>query len=113
MMADIPAKHGALTPMILTITDKGETLQVSDVQRWIDERKALLRDARNRMQDWNGKPVSLYKHYGSLIRISQRLAEIKVIFDQFNAERARRADANIIALAAYFSDPETMAGIDD
>lgn len=111
-MAETP-KPGALKPMRLTVVDKGETLQISDVQRWVDERKILLRDARQRMQDWNGKPSSLYKQHGNLVRIAQRLAEIKAIFDQFKAERDRRANDNIIALVAYFSDPETMAGIDD
>lgn len=106
-------KPWALKPMVVTITDKGETFQVADVQRWIDERKALLRRAREIMTAYNGKPESLYRHYGRLIGITSRLAEIKQIFDTFTCERARHADANIAVLVAYFSDPETMEGIDD
>lgn len=110
-MAD--EKPWALKPMVVTITDKGETFQVTDVQRWIDERKTLLRRVREIMTDYNGKPESLYRHYGTLVSITSRLAEIKQIFDTFTRERTRHADANIAALVAFFSDPKTMEGIDD
>ncbi len=110
-MADV--KPWSMRPMVVTVTDKGETFQVADVQRWIDERKQLLRRAREIMTAYNGTTASLYRHYAALVGIASRLAEIKQIFDTFSDERTRHADANIAALVAYFSDPKTMEGIDD
>ena len=43
----------------------------------------------------------------------RQLSEIEIIFDQFNRERLRQADANIALLVRYFSDPKTLEGIDD
>lgn len=112
-MANGSGKPWALRPMVVTVTDKGETFQVNDVQRWIDEHKRLLRRARDILTAYDGTPVSLYKQYGTLLAIASRLAEIKEIFDTFEHERTRHADANITALVAFFSDPKTMEGIDD
>lgn len=106
-------KPWSMRPMIVTITDKGKTFQVADVQSWVDERKQLLRQAREIMTAHNGTPASLYRHYATLIGIASRLAEIKHVFDTFRDERTRHADANINALVRFFSDPTTMDGIDD
>lgn len=103
----------ALQPMKIMITDKGRTLEVSNVQPWIDERKQLLKRGRDIVADYDGNPVPLYKHHASLIDIVTRLAAIKVIFDEFNRQRARHADANIAALVEHFRDPKTLEGIDD
>ncbi len=103
----------SMRPMVVTVTDKGEAFQVADVQRWIDERKQLLRRAREIMTAYDGTPASLYRHYATLVGVASRLAEIKQIFDAFERERTRRADANLTALVTYFSDPNTMEGIDD
>lgn len=113
MMVDSANQSWALQPLIVTVTDEGRTFTVGDVQRWDDERKKLLRQARDILEAHNGSPVSLYSHYGSLVSIARRLDQIRVIFEAFNRERNRHADANIRALVAYFSDPKTMAGIDD
>lgn len=112
-MADESGKPWALKPMVVRVTDKGDTFEINDVQRWIDERKTLLRRARDILAAYDGTPVSIYKQYWKLIEIAGRLAEIKQIFDAFERERARRVDANITALVTYFSDPKTMEGIDD
>lgn len=112
-MADSANAPGTREQMALTITDKGRTVEVCNVDPWIEERKTLLRRARDLLRNYNGSASSLYPHHGDLVDIANRLAEIKVIFDRFNRERARRADANIAALVAYFSDPATMAGIDE
>lgn len=106
-------KPWSMRPMVVTVTDKGETHQVTDVQRWIDERKQLLRRAREIMTAYDGTTASLYRHYATLVAIASRLAEIKQIFDTFIDARTRHGDANITALVAYFSDPETVEGIDD
>ena len=106
-------KPWSMRPMIVAITDKGKTFQVADVQSWVDERKQLLRQAREIMTAHNGTPASLYRHYAKLVGIASRLAEIKQIFDAFERERLRHADANITALVAFFSDPKTLEGIDD
>ena len=87
--------------------------QVADVQRWIDERKQLLRRAREIMTAYDGTPASLYRHHGTLVGIASRLAEIKQIFDTFRDQRTRHADANIDALVRFFSDPTTLEGVDD
>lgn len=100
-------------PMKITVIDKGQQLQVSNVDTWVAERKQLLRRAREIMGEHDGTPTSLYEHYGALVDITARLAQIKVIFDEFNRERHRHADANIAALVVYFNDPKTMEGIDD
>jgi len=112
-MVDDTNRRWAVSPMVITIVDKEKTLQVSDVQLWIDERKTLLRRAQEIMTVYNGTPASLYKHHGTLVAIALRLAEIKHIFDTFRRERSRHADANISALVKYFSDPKTMEGVDD
>lgn len=106
-------KPWSMRPMVVTVTDKGETVQVADVQRWIDERKQLLRRAREIMTAYDGTPASLYRHHGTLVGIASRLAEIKQIFDTFRDQRTRHADANIDALVRFFSDPTTLEGIDD
>ncbi|KQN76535.1 hypothetical protein [Sphingomonas sp. Leaf62] len=100
-------------PMSITIVDKGETLQVDNVAKWVEERKQLLRQARDLIKDYDARPPSLYPQYGKLVGIVRRLAEIKVIFDIYTRERNRHVDANIIALVAYFTDPKTLDGIDD
>jgi len=112
-MADSTNEPWALQPMTVTITDDGKTVTVNDVQRWVEERKKLLRQARDILKEHNGSPVSLYPHHATLVRIARRLQQIRVIFETFNRERNRHADANIRSLVAYFSDPKTMAGIDD
>ncbi|WP_294392981.1 hypothetical protein [uncultured Sphingomonas sp.] len=112
-MADESGKSSALIPMIVRVTDKGETFQVNDVQRWIDERKRLLRRARDILTAYDGTPASLYRQHGTLVAIAVRLAEIKQIFDAFERERTRHADANITALVAFFSDPKTLECVDD
>lgn len=99
-------------PMTITITDKGQTLQVTNVDQWIEERKQLLRRARDIIKGYDGNPPSLYSQHGTLVSIATRLAQIKVIFDTFNRGRAHHADANITALVEYFRDPKTMEGID-
>lgn len=99
--------------MIVVIIDKGETFRVSDVDRWIDERKLLLRRAREIVQKHDGRPASLYPHHGTLVGIIRRLEEIRSILLSFNRERNRQADANINAMVAFFSDPKRMEGIDD
>lgn len=106
-------KSWSMRPMVVTVTDKGETFQVADVQPWIDERKQLLRRVRDILTAHDGTPASLYRHHGTLVGIASRLAEIKQIFDTFTRERTRHADANITALMAFFSDPKTLEGIDD
>jgi len=106
-------KPWALRPMVVTITDKGETFQVNNVQRWIDERKQLLRRARDILTAYDGTPASLYRQHGILVDIVVRLAEIQQIFDTFNRERTRHGDANITAMVAFLRDPKTMEGIDD
>ncbi len=103
----------ALQPMKITIRDKGQVLEVTDVQRWVDERKQLLKQGRAIVFGYDGNPVPLYKHHATLIDIVTRLNAIKVIFDDFSRQRARHADANIAALVAYFQDPKTMEGVDD
>ena len=106
-------QSSAPRPMTITVTDKGQTLQVANVAQWIEERKQLLRRAREIVKDYEGNPPSLYPQHGTLVDIARRLAQIKVIFDTYNRERNRHADANIIALVDYFRDPKTMEGIDD
>ena len=113
MMVDDTNQPWAVRPMVIIITDRGKTLQVSDVQPWIDERKTLLRRARDIMTAYDGTPASLYKQHGTLMAIATRLAEIKQIFDTFRLERNRHGDANISALVAFFNDPKTMEGVDD
>lgn len=100
-------------PMEITITDKGQTMTVANVDRWIEERKQLLRRARDILREFDGTPRSLYKHHGTLIDITRRIAQIKAIFDLFNRERTRHADANIMAMVAFYQDSRTMEGIDD
>lgn len=112
-MGDDSKQPWALQPAIFTVIDKGETLRVKDVQRWVDERKQLLRRAREILQKHDGSPVSLYPHHATLVGIIRRLEEIRSIFASFNRERNRHADANINAMIAYFSDPKMMEGIDD
>lgn len=113
MMADSPTNPWAMQPMTVIVTDQGRTVSVNDVQQWVEERKTLLQQARDILKKHNGSPASLYPHYGALIRIAKRLDQIRLIFEAFNEERTRHADANIRALVAYFSDPKTMDGIDD
>ena len=112
-MTDSTAPSSATRPMTITIVDKGQTLQVANVDPWVEERKLLLRRARDIIKDYDGNPRTLYPQYGDLVRTARRLAEIKVIFDTFNRERNRHIDANITALVDYLSDPKTMDGIDD
>lgn len=106
-------QNWAPRPMTITVTDKGQTLQITNVDPWIEERKQLLRRARDLIKNYDGHPPSLYPQHGELVRIATRLAQIKVIFDTFNRGRAHHADANIIALVGYFRDPKTMEGVDD
>ena len=112
-MADSISQIWSPLPMVITVTDTGQSLQVSNVDRWIEERKQLLRRARDLIKNYDGNPRSLYSHHGELMRIATRLAQIKVIFDTYNHGRARHADANIIALVEYINDPKTMEGVDD
>lgn len=112
-MTDIDGQPWAPQPMKITITDKGETLEVADAQRWVDERKRLLRQARDIVAVYDGNPAPLYKHHATLIDITKRLAAIKVIFEEFKRQRARHADANIVALVNFYRDPQTMEGVDD
>ena len=112
-MTDTTVQGWASRPMTITIVDRGQTLQVTNVDPWIEERKRLLRAAREIVKGYDGNPPSLYPQYGELVRIARRLAEIKVIFDTYNRERNRHADANIATLVTYFDDPKTMEGIDD
>lgn len=112
-MSDSVNQPWALQPMKIKVTDKGQVLEVSDAQPWVSERKQLLKKAREMIAEYNGEPRSLYKHHNNLVEITKRLAQIKVIFDLFNQERARHADANIAALVKYFNDPATMEGVDD
>lgn len=88
-------------------------MEVADVQRWVDERKKLLRQARDIVAEYNGNPAPLYKHYSTLIDITRRLAAIKVIFEEFKRQRARHADENIVALVNFYRDPQTMEGVDN
>lgn len=113
MMTDTTNSPWAPQPMKITITDKGQQLVVSNVDTWLEERKQLLRRATGIMSEYDGKASSLYKHYGTLVDITKRLAQINVVFDEFNRERSRYADANIDTLVKYFSDPKTMEGVDD
>lgn len=113
MMPDGTNQPGAMQPMTVTVTDQGRTVTVNDVQQWVEERKTLLRQARDILKKHNGSPASLYPHYGALIRIVKRLDQIRLIFAAFDEERTRHADANIRAMVAFFSNPETMDGIDD
>lgn len=113
MMSISANPPGALQPMKIIVTDKGETVEVSNVNVWIEERKQLLRRARDLLTGYDGKPVSLYPHYAALIEITARLGQIKAIFEEYNRERNRHADANIAAMVKYLSDPNTMGGVDD
>lgn len=112
-MSDVNGQPWALQPMKITITDKGQTLEVADVQRWIEERKQLLRKARELIAGYNGNPASFRAHHPTLVGTARRLSEIAAIFERFNQERLRYADANIAALVKYFQDPKTMEGVDD
>ncbi len=113
MMVEGTNQSRMMRPMAVTITDQGRTVTVGDVQQWVDERKTLLKQARDIVKKFNGSPASLYSDYGVLIGIARRIEQIRLIFKVFDEERTRHADANITALVAYFSDPETMEGIDD
>ncbi|MDE1914893.1 MAG: hypothetical protein KGJ57_00090 [Sphingomonadales bacterium] len=113
MMADNTNQPWALRPATFTIIDKGETLTVNDVQRWVEERKQLLKRARAILDKYNGKLASLYPHYAALISIVLRLEELRLIFVSFNQQRNLHADANITAMMAYFNDPKNLEGIDD
>lgn len=75
--------------MTIIVTDRGKSYEVSDVDRWVEERKALLRQGRDLVKGYDGNPRLLYPHYGTLVTIVRRLAEIKVIFDTYNRERNR------------------------
>ncbi len=112
-MSDDTSQGSAPRAMTITVIDKGQSLQVSNVDPWIEERKLLLRRARDIVKDYDGNPSSLYPQHGTLVTIARRIAQIKVIFDTYNSERNRHADANITALVAYFTDPKTLEGIDD
>ncbi len=98
--------------MTITVIDKGQSHQVSNVDPWVEERKALIRQGHDLVKDYDGNPRSLYPQHRPLVAIARRLAEIKVIFDTYNRERNRHADANITALVTYFTDPKTLEGID-
>ncbi|URW74837.1 hypothetical protein M9980_09685 [Sphingomonas donggukensis] len=112
MTTDTTSQTSASRPMMINIVDKGQTLQVTNVDPWIEERKQLLRRAREIVKSYDGNPSSLYPQYGELVRIMRRLAEIKVIFDTYNRERNRHADANITAIVEFLNDPKTMEGVD-
>jgi len=113
MMTVSNTQPWAARPMEFTVTDKGQQFEVSDVQRWIDERKQLLTRAREIIGEYDGAAPSLYKHHGTLVGIVGRLAQINVIFDEYNRQRMLHANANIDAMVKFFGDPKTMEGIDD
>jgi hypothetical protein len=110
-MSDDTDRGSAPRRMTIIVTDKGQSHEVTNVDRWIEERKTLLRQGLDLVKDYDGNPRSLYPQHGTLVTIARRLAEIKVIFDTYNRERNRHADANITALVAYFTDPRTLEGI--
>lgn len=112
-MSNDTASGGALRRMTIIITDKGQSYEVSNVDRWVEERKQLVRQGRDITKNHNDNPRSLYPKYGELVTIVRRLAEIKVIFDTYNRERNRYIDANITAIVAHLNDPATLADIDD
>lgn len=112
-MSDATNVGWAPRRMTITVIDKGQSYEVSNVDRWVEERRTLLRQGRDLVKDYNGIPQSLYPQHATLVTIARRLAEIKVIFDTYNRECNRHADANIAALVAYFTDPKTVKGIDD
>ena len=112
-MSDDTNQGWAPRAMTITVIDKGQSHQVSNVDPWVEERKTLLRQGHDLVNDYDGNPRSLYPQHNTLVTIAKRLAEIKVIFDTYNRERNRQADANITALATYFTDPKTLEGIDD
>lgn len=112
-MTDTANLTWAPQPMKITVIDNGQQLEVADVQRWIDERKQLLQLARDILGEYDGKPPSLYKHHAALVTTVGRLAQLNVIFDEFNRQRMQHADANIDAMVRYFSDPKTMEGVND
>lgn len=97
----------------ITIVDKGVPQFVINVDRWVQERKNLLRKGRDIIKGYDGNPSSLYSQHDDLVAIATRLSELKVIFDTYNRERNRRIDANITAIVAHLIDPKTMEGIDD
>jgi hypothetical protein len=113
MMTISNDRPGVPQPMKINVTDRGETVEVSNVNVWIEERRQLLRRARDLLTGYDGNPASLYEHHAALVEIVARLAQIKAIFDGFNRERKRHADTNIAALVKYFNDPNTLEGIDD
>lgn len=87
--------------MRITITDKGQTQEVSDVNPWVAEKKELLKKAEQLLDGYDDKPASLRKHYHILQAIVMRLSEIKAIFDQYNAKRLEYADANLGVMIAH------------
>ena len=112
-MSDDANPGWAPHPMTITIVDKGQSFEVTNVDRWVEERKTLLRQGHHIVKHYDGRPQSLYAQHGTLVTIAARLAAIKLVFDTYNNERNRRADANIIALVDYFRDPKTLEGLDD
>lgn len=112
-MSNVTTSGGAPRVMTIIISDKGQSHEVSSVDRWVEERKQLVRQGRDLIKGYDGNPRSLYRHYGTLVTIARRLAEIKAIFDTYNRERNRYIDANISAIVAHLNDPATLAGIDD
>lgn len=112
-MSDDTALGGAPRRMTIIITDKGQSHEVSNVDRWVEERRQLVRQGRGLIKGYDGNPRSLYRHYDVLVTIARRLAEIKVIFGTYNRERNRHMDANISAIVAHLNDPATLADLDD
>lgn len=112
-MSDDTNQGWAPRAMMITVIDKGQSHHVSNVDRWVEEYKALVREGHDLVKNYDGNPRTLYPQHGRLVTIAKRIAEIKAIFDTYNRERNRHADANITALVSYFTDPKTLEGIDD
>lgn len=106
-------KKWAPRPMTITITDKGQSLEVTNVDKWVEEAEELRRRGRAIVSNYDGNPPSLYSQYGVLAGIVARLAQIRVIIETFKRARVRYADDGIVAMVKYFSDTETTGGFDD
>lgn len=89
--------------MRITITDRGQTRAVSNVDAFVQEDKQLIERARGILRGFDGKPASMRKHYGEVLAIVTRMAEIRKIFDEFNAARLRYADANLAQMIEFLS----------
>ena len=110
VMTDTIHQTGAARPTTITVVDKNQTLQVTNVDQWIEERKQLLRHARAIVKDYDGNASLLRPQYDELVRTMRRLAEIKVIFDTYTNERNRHIDANITVMVTFLNDPQNNGG---